>query len=101
MAEQRTKEVGIRRVMGASVPRIVRLLVWQFSRPVFIAIILASPLGWLAAGAYLDFFAERVGLSPVFFISAGVTALVVAALTVSFHAVRVARANPVFALRYE
>ena len=101
MAEQPSKEVGICKVMAASVSRIVRLLIWQFSRPVLVAILLASPLGWLAAGAYLYFFAERVGLSPVFFISAGAIALLVAALAVSFPAIRVARDNPVHALRYE
>ncbi len=101
MAEQRTKEVGIRKVMGATVPRIVKLLVWHFLRPVLIAILLASPLAWLAAGAYLNFFSERVSLSPMFFVSADLVAIVVAALTTSVHAIKAARARPVNALRYE
>ncbi len=101
MAQKRTKEIGLRKALGANVSAIVRLLVWQFSRPVVIAILLASPLGYLAAGFYLDFFAERVEVSPMLFILTGIIALIVSALTVSFHAVKAARANPINALRYE
>ena len=101
MARKRTKEIGIRKVLGASVAAIVRLLVWQFSRPVVIAILLATPLGYLGARAYLNFFADRVSLTPVIFLTTAFVAFGVAALTVSFHAVRAARANPVHALRYE
>ena len=101
MAKKRTKEIGIRKVLGASVIKIVRLLVWQFSRPVAIAIILATPLGYLGATAYLDFFADRVSLTPTIFLTIALVAFGVAALTVSFHAIRAALANPVHALRYE
>lgn len=101
MAERRTREVGMRKVMGASVAAIVRLLVWQFSRPVLIAIAIASPLGYLAAGFYLDFFAERISLTPALFAVAGILVLVFAWATVIVHATNVARANPIRALRYE
>lgn len=101
MAQKRTKEIGIRKVLGASVGSIVRLLVWQFSIPVAIAILLATPLGVLGAWRYLNFFADRISLTPLLFLTTAFIAFAVAALTVSFHAVRAARANPVRALRYE
>ncbi len=101
MAQKRTKEIGIRKVLGASVAKITQLLVWQFSRPVMFAILLAAPLGYLAASTYLNFFADRVGMSPMLFIAAGGGAMALAAITVSFHAIRAARQNPVLALRYE
>jgi putative ABC transport system permease protein len=101
MAEQRIKEIGIRKVMGASVGRIVRLLVFQFSRPVVIAVIIASPLSWLAARSYVNFFPDRISMSPAFFLGAGLLVLAAAALTTAFHAFRTAWARPVAALRYE
>jgi putative ABC transport system permease protein len=60
MATSRTKEIGIRKVMGASLVQIVRMLIWQFSKPVIWALALALPLSYLASGIYLDFFAERL-----------------------------------------
>ena len=101
MAQKRTREIGIRKVMGASVGKIVQLLVWQFSKPAMIAILLAAPLGYLGSKTYLDFFADRVAMSPLIFISAGGGALILAILTVGFHAIKATRQNPVIALRYE
>jgi putative ABC transport system permease protein len=101
MAERRTKEIGIRKVMGASIGQIIRLLVWQFSRPVVISLVLGLPLAAAAAGLYLDFFADRIALTPTLFIATAVGALTIAWLTVGGHAFRVAHTNPVGALRYE
>ena len=101
MAQSRTREIGIRKVMGASIPQIVRLLVWQFSRPVFWALLLALPTAWFASRTYLNFFANRIEIAEVLVIAAGFLAVTFSWLVVSLHAIRVARANPVLALRYE
>lgn len=101
MAERRTREIGIRKVLGANTGDIVKLLLLQFSQPVFIAILLASPLAYFSAGLYLNFFAERAALPWGLFIGAGLALLLLAWLTVATHAVRVAQSNPILALRYE
>ncbi|RIA44543.1 putative ABC transport system permease protein [Hephaestia caeni] len=100
-AERRTKEIGIRKVLGARTRDIVRLLVWQFSRPVLIANVIAWPVAWWAMRSWLNGFEVRMPLGPVPFVAAGVLALVIAILTIGTHAWRVARTNPVKALRYE
>ncbi len=100
-AERRTKEIGIRKVLGASTPDIIRLLVWQFSRPVLIANLIAWPLAWWLMRDWLDGFATRIDLTATPFLAAGVLALVIAIVTVGGHAYRVARTSPVRALRYE
>lgn len=101
MTERRTREIGIRKVMGAEITDIVRLLLLQFSKPVIIAIFIATPLAYISAGLYLNFFAERAALPLGLFFSAGAFALVLAWLTVVTHAIRVAQSNPILALRYE
>ena len=101
MAEKRTKEIGLRKVMGANLLQITRLLVWQFSRPVFIGLILALPLGYLASTAYLDFFSDRINLSAWLFVFVAIVALGFSWVTVGIHAYRTAKANPINALRYE
>jgi putative ABC transport system permease protein len=100
-AERRTKEIGIRKVLGARTRDIVRLLVWQFSRPVLIANIVAWPLAWWVMRDWLNGFEQRIALGPAPFLVAGAIALGIAIATVVGHAVRVARANPIHALRYE
>ena len=101
MAKSRTREIGIRKVLGASTPQIIRLLLWQFSRPVMWAIIFALPLSFFAANMYLQFFAERIDYQiPVILIS-GVVAVLLACGVIAVHAIKVARANPIVALRYE
>ncbi|MBB6254794.1 ABC transporter permease [Nitrospirillum iridis] len=100
-AERRTKEIGLRKVLGATVADIVRLLVWQFSKPVLMANLVAWPLAWVVMGRWLGGFAYRVQLDPLIFALAGLSALLIAWATVAGHAARVAAAKPVTALRYE
>jgi putative ABC transport system permease protein len=100
-AERRTKEIGIRKVLGARTRDIVRLLVWQFSRPVVIANIIAWPVAWWVMRDWLNGFDARIALSPLPFLVAGTLALLIAVLTVGGHAFRVARSSPIHALRYE
>jgi putative ABC transport system permease protein len=100
-AERRTKEIGIRKVLGARTRDIVRLLVWQFSRPVIIANIIAWPVAWWLMRDWLNGFDQRIPLTPIPFLFAAAVALGIAIATVVGHAVRVARANPIHALRYE
>lgn len=101
MARSRTKEIGVRRVLGASLTQIVTLLLWQFSKPVMWAAAVAIPLSYLASDMYLRFFAERINLQIPLILLAGVIAIVLAWVIVAMHAIRVARANPVIALRCE
>ncbi|HYX46154.1 MAG TPA: FtsX-like permease family protein [Sphingomicrobium sp.] len=100
-AQRRTKEIGIRKVLGARTRDIVRLLVWQFSRPVIIANIIAWPIAWWLMRDWLNTFDQRIPLTPVPFVMAALIALGIAVATVVGHAVKVARANPIHALRYE
>ncbi|HEY0414276.1 MAG TPA: ABC transporter permease [Allosphingosinicella sp.] len=100
-AERRTKEIGIRKVLGARVRDIVRLLVWQFSKPVIVANLIAWPIAWWVMRGWLNGFDTRIALSPTPFLLAGGAALLIAVLTVAGHAFRVARSNPIHALRYE
>ena len=100
-AERRTKEIGIRKVMGARSRDIVRLLAWQFSKPVIIANLIAWPIAWWVMRDWLNTFDARIDLGPTPFMLAGLLALAIAVGTISGHALKVARANPINALRYE
>jgi putative ABC transport system permease protein len=100
-AEQRTKEIGIRKVLGARSRDIVRLLAWQFSKPVLIANLIAWPIAWWVMRNWLNGFDTRIALSPTPFLLAGLLALLIAIGTIAGHALRVAGANPIKALRYE
>ncbi|MFY8096008.1 MAG: ABC transporter permease [Niveispirillum sp.] len=100
-AERRTKEIGLRKVLGASVLDIVRLLVWQFSKPVLVANLIAWPAAWYFMDRWLNGFSFRIDLNPLLFVAAGGLALLIAWATVGLHAARVAQAKPVTALRYE
>lgn len=101
IAKTRTKEIGVRKVLGASLPQIVTLLLWQFSKPVMWATAVALPLSYLASNIYLNFFAERISLQIPLIILAGLVAIALSWAIVAMHAIRVARANPIVALRYE
>ncbi|MFC5410245.1 ABC transporter permease [Larkinella bovis] len=98
---QRTKEIGIRKVLGASVSTIVLLLAKDFLKLVLIAIVLASPLAWWAMNRWLQDFAYRIDVAWWVFVVAGVLALGIAFLTVSFQSIRAAVMNPVKSLRNE
>jgi putative ABC transport system permease protein len=98
---RRTKEIGVRKVFGARVREVLLLLLWQFSLPVLLANAIAWPIAWYYLHDWLQGFAYRVALSPLYFISAGLCALIIALATVFVHALHVARANPIHALRYE
>jgi putative ABC transport system permease protein len=100
-AERRTKEIGIRKVLGARTYDILKLLVWQFSRPVLIANLIAWPVAWWVMRGWLNGFDTRIALTPVPFVAAGLLAMVIAIGTISAHAYRVARTSPIRALRYE
>jgi putative ABC transport system permease protein len=100
-AERRTKEIGVRKVLGARTRDIVRLLVWQFSRPVLIANLIAWPVAWWLMRDWLNGFDARIALTPVPFLVAGLLAIGIAVVTVAGHAYRVAQTSPVRALRYE
>ena len=101
MAERRTREIGIRKVLGARVDQIVRLLVWQFSIPVLWSLLVAMPLAYAASQIYLNFFDERILMLPVIIALASVVGLVTAWLIVAVHAVKIATASPIHSLRYE
>ncbi len=103
MAERRTREIGIRKVMGARVSDIVRLLVWQFSLPVLVANIVAWPLAFYLMNNWLQGFSYRVdsGFILLAALGAGTGALLIAWLTVAGRALKVASENPINALRYE
>jgi putative ABC transport system permease protein len=100
-AERRTKEIGIRKVLGARTRDIISLLAWQFSKPVVIANLIAWPVAYLAMGKWLEGFDTRIDLGPLPFVAAGLLALIIAIGTIAGHAFKVARANPILALRYE
>jgi putative ABC transport system permease protein len=100
-AGRRTKEIGLRKVFGGRTGDVVKLLLWQFSIPALIANMIAWPLAWYYLHDWLDGYAYRISLSPLYFLGAAAVALLIAWLTVLSHAVRVARATPIGALRYE
>ena len=100
-AEQRQKEIGIRKVLGASVAGVVSLLSQEFVKLVGIAFILATPLSWWAMNKWLDAFAYKVPVSWWMFAIAGVLSILIALMTVSFQAIKAALANPVKSLRSE
>ena len=100
-AERRTKEIGVRKVMGASVPGVILLLSKGFTKLVAVAFVLAAPVAYFAMNHWLEDFAYRVDLSWPIFVVAGLAALLVSWLSVGYQSMKAARVNPVESLRYE
>jgi putative ABC transport system permease protein len=100
-AEQRTKEIGIRKVLGASIAGLFTLLSKEFLQLVFIALIIASPLAWWTMNTWLKDYEYRTAISWWVFAVAGLLAIIIALLTVSFQAIKASLANPVKSLRTE
>jgi len=100
-AQQRTKEIGVRKILGASVGGIILLLSRDFTKLVLIALLAAIPVAYVAMDRWLDTFAYRISIPWWIFLVAGLMALVVAWLSVSYQSIRAGLANPINSLRYE
>ncbi|HNR54786.1 MAG TPA: ABC transporter permease, partial [Flavobacteriales bacterium] len=100
-AEKRTREIGIRKVMGADIPAITYLVTRDFLLLVLIGAVLAIPLAWLGVGRWLENFAFRTAIEPLVFVLAALVVLMIATVTVSFRAISAASTDPVKALRHE
>jgi putative ABC transport system permease protein len=99
--ERKTKEIGIRKVLGASEGQITVLLAGNFALLVIFSFIIASPVTYWMLLKWLDGFAYRISINPLIFLAGGVLTLAIALGTISFHTIRSARMNPVKSLRYE
>ena len=99
--ERRTKEIGIRKVLGASVKGVAAILSKDFLKLVFISLVIAIPLAWLAASKWLENYPYRITLNWWLFASAGILVILIALITVSFQSIKAAIANPVKSLRME
>ena len=100
-AEQKTKEIGVRKVLGASIPRIVFLLIKEFTKWVILSNLIAWPIAYFAMNSWLQNFAYRVNIGILTFILSAIVALVIAVMTVSYQSIKAALANPVESLQYE
>ncbi|MEZ4903226.1 MAG: FtsX-like permease family protein [Spirosomataceae bacterium] len=101
MTEQRIKEIGIRKVLGASVPTIVGLLSKDFLQLVLISICIASPLAYYGMSQWLQDFAFRIAIEWWIFVASGILALMIAFLTIGYQSIKAALMNPVKSLKSE
>jgi putative ABC transport system permease protein len=101
VAESRVKEIGVRKVLGASVLSVARLLSFDFVKLVIVSIIIASPVAWYAMNRWLQDYTYRINIGLSIFLIAGLSAVIIALITVSFQAIKAAIANPVKSLRTE
>jgi len=101
LADQRTKEIGVRKVLGASVTQIIKILSLDFVKWVIVANVIAWPACWFIMDKWLQKFAFRTNIGIVVFLISGLLALIIALVTVIFHTYRAASSNPVKALKYE
>lgn len=101
MTEQRTKEVGIRKVLGASSRKITFLLTKSFLKWVLIANVLAIPVTWYAMSKWIDGFIYRSSINPLTFVLSGIAVILIATFTVSFQTIKAANLNPVKSIKYE
>jgi putative ABC transport system permease protein len=101
VTQRRLREVGVRKTLGASGPRVLGLLLWDFSKPVLIANLIGWPVAWVAAQAYLNLFATRIPLTPWPFLSALAVSLAIAWIAVGGQAWRAARVKPALVLKYD
>jgi len=99
--DRRTKEIGIRKVLGASISNIVALISADFLKLVFIAFLIAAPVSWLVMNKWLQNFAYRVDIGVTVFVTAAIISVVIALAAISFQSIKAAIANPVKSLRTE
>ena len=99
--ERRIKEVGVRKVLGASIPQILMILSGHFARLILISFLIATPVTYYFLGEWLENFAFRVDINPAIFLLGGFLAFAIAMLTISYHTLRAANSNPVKSLKYE
>ncbi len=101
VVQRRVREIGVRKVLGASTPRVLGMMLWDFSKPVIVANLIAWPAAWIAARAYLNLFVTRIELTIWPFLAALAVSLLIAWLAVGAHALRAASVKPALVLRAE
>lgn len=101
MVVQKTKEIGIRKVLGSSLSQILWIFGKEFTKLIFIAFVIATPIAWYFMNKWLENFKYQIKITPIFFIIAIFVSIVVAVITVSYQAIRAALMNPVKSLKTE